>query len=253
MWRPYGDSMFPGVKSVLIFAATFLARAGLLAANTLQSSESRSSPLAKIAVRSVNLSAEVSLGLGWGPPSWYLWKGGSPSELCHYHTLNSHTYLPCGQDPPLWLAQQPPAASIYPICPFGMHHIPDFGQIKPRLLPRRAQASHVSRADGIFPCSSCLLGQIWILHRSTMGDRLLLGWHLRYGIAETIVAVVLGIMYRETPSFFQCCEQEAPQLSLHSRSSVSASLPSIWRIQTSVWVWKSIRQMSQTSLRTILC
>lgn len=145
------------------------------------------------------------------------------------------------------------AASIYSMCPFGMHHIPDFGQIKPRLLPRRAQASHVTRADGIFPCSSCLLGQIWILHRNTMGDRLLLGWHLRCGIAKTIVAVVLGIMYRETPSFFQCREQEAPQLSLHSRSSVSASLPSIWRIQTSVWVWKSIRQMSQTLLRTILC
>jgi len=67
MWRPCGDSMFPGVKSLVI-----LARAGLLAANTLQSSESRSSALAKIAARSVNLPAEVSLGLGWGPPSWYL-------------------------------------------------------------------------------------------------------------------------------------------------------------------------------------
>lgn len=66
MWRPYGNSMFPGVKSLVIFAATFLARAHLLAANTLLSSESRSSPLAKIAIHSVNLSAEVSVGLGWG-------------------------------------------------------------------------------------------------------------------------------------------------------------------------------------------
>ena len=150
MWRPYGDSMLPGVKSLVIFAATFLARAGLLAANALQISESRSSPLAKIAVHSVNLSAEVSLGLEWGPPSRYLWKRGSLSESCHYHTLNSHAYLPCGQAPPLWLAQQPPAASIYPICPFGTYHIADFGQIKPRLLPRRARASHITRADGIF-------------------------------------------------------------------------------------------------------
>lgn len=36
-----------------------------------------------------------------------------------------------------------------------------------------------------------------------MGDRLLLGWHLRYSIAKTTVDVVLGIMYRKTPSFFQ--------------------------------------------------
>lgn len=36
-----------------------------------------------------------------------------------------------------------------------------------------------------------------------MGDRLLSGGHLRYSIAKTHVAIVLGIMYRETPSFFQ--------------------------------------------------
>lgn len=146
MWRPYGDSMFPGVKSLVIFAATFLARAGLLAANTLQSNESRSSPLAEIAVHSVNSSAEVSLGPGWGPPSWYLWKGGSPSESCHYHTLNSHAYLPCGQAPPLWLAQQPPAASIYPICPFRMHHIADFRQIKPGSFPEELR-HHMSQGQ----------------------------------------------------------------------------------------------------------
>lgn len=64
MWRPYGDSMFPRVKSLVIFAATFLARAGLLAANILQSSEGRSAPLAKRAFGRVNVSAEVSLG--WG-------------------------------------------------------------------------------------------------------------------------------------------------------------------------------------------
>ena len=66
-----------------------------------------------------------------------------------------------------------------------------------------------------------------------MDDRLVLGWHLRYSIAKTIVAIVVGIMYRETPSFFSDChEQEAPQISLHSRSSASASLPSL-RICTS--------------------
>ena len=86
-----------------------------------------------------------------------------------------------------------------------------------------------------------------------MDDRLLLGWHLRYSIAKTVVAMVLGIMYRETSSFFQCHVQEAPPMSLHSRSGASASLPLIWRICTSVWVWKSVRQMSKTLLRRILC
>lgn len=147
MWRTYGNNMFPGVKPLVIFAATFLARAGLLAVNTLQISESRSSHLAKIAVHSVNLSAVV-LGARAGTTKPVLVAGGSPSEPCHYHTPNSQAYLPCGQAPPLWLAQQPPAASIYPICPFRMHHVhhADLGQIKPRFLPRRAQASrHTGR------------------------------------------------------------------------------------------------------------
>ena len=82
-----------------------------------------------------------------------------------------------------------------------------------------------------------------------MGDRLFL-----VGILGRAQLKPLRSQYwaqRNTPSFSQCHEQEVAQMSLYSRPKVSASLPVVWRMCTSVWVWKNVGQISKISLRTI--
>lgn len=126
MRRPYGDSMFPGGKSLVIFAITFSASTGLLAASTLQRSKCRNRTLAKIAVCLVHPSAWLSFGRGWGPPSWYLWKWGNP--LNPAISTHSQPHLPAMWTGPSTLAGSAASSSLHlshlpfrdaPHCCFG--------------------------------------------------------------------------------------------------------------------------------------
>lgn len=118
----------------------------------LQRSESRSSPLAKTAVHSPDLCAEVSLGLRWGPPSQYL-------------VPLSHPQQP--HSPATWPGPTTGWLSSLQQC--QLSHLPFQDTPHHRFRADRAQAPSskssgicVTRADGIFPDSRASTGALWV-------------------------------------------------------------------------------------------